>query len=40
MPTGRWELSTCVVDGKIYVIGGMEYWIGSACRTVEEYDPF
>lgn len=22
MPTGRWELSTCAVNGKIYAIGG------------------
>lgn len=44
MPTGRWELATCVVDGKIYAIGG-----GSGTSTsfnnvetfsaVEMYDP-
>jgi len=22
MPTGRWHLSTCAADGKIYAIGG------------------
>ncbi len=38
MPTGRWELSTCVVDGKIYAIGGAgPAW--QPLRTVEEYDP-
>jgi N-acetylneuraminic acid mutarotase len=38
MPTGRWELSTCVVDGRIYAIGGAgPVW--QALRTVEEYDP-
>jgi hypothetical protein len=38
MPTGRWELSTCVVDGKIYAIGGAgpSY---QALRTLEVYDP-
>jgi N-acetylneuraminic acid mutarotase len=34
MPTARWVLSTAVVDGKIYVIGG----IGGPTK-VEEYDP-
>lgn len=37
MPTGRWELSTCVVDGKIYAIGGAIFL--QALRTVEVYDP-
>jgi N-acetylneuraminic acid mutarotase len=38
MPTGRWELSTCVVDGKIYAIGGAgPEW--QALGSVEEYDP-
>jgi N-acetylneuraminic acid mutarotase len=38
MPTARWEHDTCVVDGKIYVIGGAgpEY---QALGTVEVYDP-
>ena len=38
MPTGRWELSTCVVDGKIYAIGGAGP-VYQALRTVEVYDP-
>ena len=38
MPTGRWELSTCVVDGKIYAIGGAGP-VHEALRTVEVYDP-
>jgi N-acetylneuraminic acid mutarotase len=38
MPTARWALSTSVVDGKIYAIGGAgPVW--QALRTVEEYDP-
>ncbi len=41
MPTGRWELSTSVVDGKIYAIGGHP---GSSpypgLATVEVYDPW
>jgi RNA polymerase sigma factor (sigma-70 family) len=36
MPTARWGLSTCVVNGKIYAIGGEAQDIFS---TVEEYDP-
>ena len=37
MPTARFGLSTSVVNGKIYAIGG---WLGlSATSTVEEYDP-
>jgi N-acetylneuraminic acid mutarotase len=44
MPTGRWELSTCVVDGKIYAIGGAagsssSYSSLETFSTVEEYDP-
>ena len=38
MPTGRWELSTCVVDGKIYAIGGAGP-VYQALHTVEQYDP-
>ncbi|MHC4508942.1 MAG: Kelch repeat-containing protein [Planctomycetota bacterium] len=40
MPTGRWGLGACVVDGKIYAIGGVpgNPWI-THLRTVEEYDP-
>jgi len=37
MPTGRWELSTCVVDGKIYAIGGGSFY--QPLRAVEVYDP-
>lgn len=38
MPTGRWELATCSVDGKIYAIGGAGP-VHEALATVEEYDP-
>lgn len=34
MPTARYGLSTCVVNGKIYAIGGM-----TGSTKVEEYDP-
>jgi len=34
MPTARWGLSTCAVNGKIYAIGG----IGGLAK-MEEYDP-
>ncbi len=36
MPTPRFALSTSVVDGKIYAIGG---WISSLRPVVEAYDP-
>ena len=39
MPTARFAPRSGVVDGKIYVIGGMGEWVGSAYRTVEEYLP-
>jgi N-acetylneuraminic acid mutarotase len=39
MPTGRWDLSTCVLDGKIYAIGGASGYASKPLRTVEEYDP-
>jgi RNA polymerase sigma factor (sigma-70 family) len=39
MPTERRELSTNVVNGKIYVIGGCEGWANVSVQTVEEYDP-
>ena len=39
MPTRRWELSTSVVDGKIYAIGGASAYGSRPLRTVEEYDP-
>jgi N-acetylneuraminic acid mutarotase len=38
MPTGRWDLSTCTLNGKIFAIGGMGPGI-QALPTVEEYDP-
>ncbi|MFC1604600.1 kelch repeat-containing protein [Planctomycetota bacterium] len=34
MPTARWNLTTSVVDGKIYAIGGV-----GGFKKVEEYDP-
>jgi N-acetylneuraminic acid mutarotase len=37
MPTARSSLSTSVVNGKIYAIGG--YSFGIRVSTVEEYDP-
>jgi hypothetical protein len=39
MPTARGALSTSVVDGKIYAIGGVPYNGGAAFSTVEVYDP-
>ena len=36
MPTGRTYFSTCVVNGKIYAIGGMD---SNHLSSVEEYDP-
>jgi len=38
MPTGRDNLSTSVVNGKIYAIGGADNF-GPCLSTVEEYDP-
>ena len=38
MPTGRWELSTSVVEGRIYAFGGIAGWPATALGTVEEYD--
>jgi len=38
MPTARWGLSTSVVDGKIYAIGGGDAK-DNPTSTVEEYDP-
>jgi len=38
IPTPRWEHYTCVVDGKVYVIGGA--WpVYPVLGTVEVYDP-
>jgi len=39
MPTARFGLSTSVVDGKIYAIGGGKTPYGAYLSTVEEYDP-
>ena len=43
MPTARYFVKSCVLDGKIYVIGGSPHpgqWTGSyAVGTVEVYDP-
>ncbi len=38
MPTARHSLSTCVVNGKIYAIGGLDITT-KALSIVEEYDP-
>jgi N-acetylneuraminic acid mutarotase len=39
MPTARWGLSTSVVNGKIYAIGGGQGMFGTYMSPVEEYDP-
>src|SRR5262245_10081992 len=41
MPTARQSLTTCVVNGKIYAIGGVNHpgVDTEVLRTVEEYDP-
>ena len=39
MPTARFGLSTSVVDGKIYTIGGGQSPYGTYLSTVEAYDP-
>ena len=39
MPTARNWLSTSVVDGKIYAIGGYNVYHGTELATVEVYDP-
>ncbi len=39
MPTTRSWLSTSVVDGKIYAIGGLTVFGGTDLATVEVYDP-
>jgi N-acetylneuraminic acid mutarotase len=39
MPTARFSLSTSVVNGKIYAIGGGKTPYGAYLSTVEEYDP-
>ena len=39
MPTARFGLSTGVVNGKVYAIGGGKTAYGAYLSTVEEYDP-
>jgi hypothetical protein len=39
MPTARMNLSTSVVKGKTYAIGGGPAWVGPYLPTVEEYTP-
>jgi N-acetylneuraminic acid mutarotase len=40
MPTARWALSTCVVNGKIYAIGGWPSEPGNRVLSIlEMYDP-
>jgi N-acetylneuraminic acid mutarotase len=38
MPTARTLLSTCVIDGRIYAVGGALDQ-NTCCSSVEEYDP-
>jgi hypothetical protein len=39
MPTARDSLSTSVVNGKIYAIGGAMSGDGVSLSIIEEYDP-
>jgi N-acetylneuraminic acid mutarotase len=39
MPTGKFGPRASAVQGKIYVIGGMEKWISSAYGIVEVFTP-
>jgi len=39
MPTARWGLSTAVVNGKIYAIGGLASPNAQVVSAVEEYNP-
>jgi N-acetylneuraminic acid mutarotase len=39
MPTARLGHATCVVDGKIYAIGGYRFANDPGLTTVEVYDP-
>ena len=39
MPTARQWLSTTVVSGKIFAIGGLDKYFGKVLKTVEVYDP-
>jgi len=38
IPTARFDAAVCVVDGNIYVIGGMKSWYGIQTK-IEVYDP-
>ena len=38
MPSFRQELASAVLDGKVYVMGGLS-WENVALKTVEEFDP-
>jgi hypothetical protein len=39
MPTARFGLSACVVDGKVYAIGGARDLFGTYLSNMEVYDP-
>lgn len=39
MATGRWGHAACVVEGKIYAIGGGVHYGHGALSSLEEYDP-
>jgi PKD repeat protein len=39
MSTTRWDHSACVVDGKIYILGGSDSWPWEGIFTMEMYDP-
>jgi len=39
MPTRRWSLGTCAVNGKIYAIGGSVSGGFSGLNVLEQYDP-
>ena len=39
MPTGRIEIATAVVDGKIYVFGGLPDWPADTYGIVEIFNP-
>jgi N-acetylneuraminic acid mutarotase len=40
MPTARLHIGVCVIDGQIYVSGGLTKWdLASGVPTVEIYDP-
>lgn len=39
MPTARSHAASCVIDGKIYVVGGFEAYLSRPGNRVEVYDP-